>query len=317
MLKELKFVQGAVSKKEFIPAMTHFNIREGKVRAYNGVLALSSPVPFNIDCNPKAVDLVRAISKCEDQISLTMTPAGKLRIHSGEYRKFIDCVDGDMPHVGPEGEHVAIDGGKLLEACKTLARFIGNDASRPWTNGILLRGQSAFATNNVCLVEYWLGAPVPFEVNVPRAAIAEMLRVDEAPTHAQLDKSSVTFHYADERWIRTQLFSTEWPDLSKVLNHKCDPQPINEKLFEGLEKLKDSGDDIGRVYLKDGMLRTHLEDDVGASFTMSQLPGEGCYQIHMLNLLEGVATTADFNRYPEPCLFFGDQLRGAIIGMRM
>jgi hypothetical protein len=37
----------------------------------------------------------------------------------------------------------------------------------------------------------------------------------------------------------------------------------------------------------------------------------------MLKLLEGVATHADFTRYPNPTLFFGDRLRGAIIGMRM
>jgi hypothetical protein len=30
-----------------------------------------------------------------------------------------------------------------------------------------------------------------------------------------------------------------------------------------------------------------------------------------------VVNSIDFTRYPEPALFFGDKLRGAIIGMKM
>ena len=140
MLKELKFVQGAVAKKEFIPAMTHFAIKNGRVRAYNGTLALCSPSPFDIDCKPKAIQLVQAISKCEDVVNLSMTPAGRLRIESGKFRAFVDCVDQETVHVMPQGQILPINGEELLKAFSTLSPFIGNDASRPWTNGILLRG---------------------------------------------------------------------------------------------------------------------------------------------------------------------------------
>jgi len=44
MLKELRFVQGAVAKKDFVPAMTHFRIEKGTVRSFNGNLAICSPL---------------------------------------------------------------------------------------------------------------------------------------------------------------------------------------------------------------------------------------------------------------------------------
>lgn len=88
MLKELKFVQGAVAKKDLLPAMTHFAIEGGHVRSYNGTLALSSPIPFDIDCKPKAGPLVQAIANCNDTVTLSMTPAGKLRIQSGKFWAF-------------------------------------------------------------------------------------------------------------------------------------------------------------------------------------------------------------------------------------
>jgi len=36
----------------------------------------------------------------------------------------------------------------------------------------------------------------------------------------------------------------------------------------------------------------------------------------MLNLLNGNANSIDWSAYPSPCMFFGDRLRGAIVGMR-
>lgn len=315
MLKELKFVQGAVAKKDFMPAMTHFAIEGGHVRAYNGTLALSSPIPFDIDCKPKAVPLVKAISNCNDTVTLSMTPAGKLRVQSGSFRAFVDCLEGETPHVTPEGEEVHFEGEHLLKAFKLLAGFIGDDASRPWTNGVLLRDESAFATNNVCLVEYWIGARFPVTVNIPFVAIKEMLRVNEAPTHAQVTNNSITFHYTDGRWIRSQLLNAEWPDLSKLLDKPSNPQAIDERIFEGLDVIKPFADKLGRVYFANETMKTHTDDAEGAAFEIQGFPFEGVFRIEMLALLKGVANVIDFSAYPAPCLFYGERLRGAIIGM--
>lgn len=310
-------MMGAVAKKDFLPAMTHFRIENGKVRSFNGTLALCSPLPFDIDCTPKAEPLVKAISLCEETIQLSMTDGGKLRVQSGGFRAFIETVEGATPHVEPAGDVVQFDGETLIKAFEALLPFIGDDASRPWTNGILLRGQSAFATNNVSLVEYWLGTETPIVVNIPREAVREVLRVKEAPTHAQVDRNSITFHFSDERWIRSQLFETEWPDLSKILNKPSNPVPVPESLFAAIDVLTPFVDKIGRIYLHNGILRTHSDPDLGATYDAPDISFDGLYQIKILNLLRGVATKADFTLYPEPALFFGDRLRGALLGMRI
>jgi DNA polymerase III sliding clamp (beta) subunit (PCNA family) len=316
MLSKLKFVQGAVSKKDFLPALTHFRIQDGTVRSFNGTLALCSPIPLDIDCVPKAESLVRAIQHCDETVTLSLTPTGKLSVRSGAFKALIDCVQEDTPHVVPEGERFDFDGEALLTAIKTVAPFIGDDASRPWSNGVLLLGQSAFATNNITLVEYWVGSAFPICCNVPRAAIKEMLRIGEPPIWAQATDNSITFHYSGERWIRSQLFETQWPDLSKVLGAESNLAPIDERLFAALVKLKPFADKLGRVFLKDGVVSTHEQHTEGASFDIPDLQVEGIYQIEMLALLQGVAQQIDFGAYPKPCMFQGERLRGAIVGMR-
>lgn len=339
MLKELRFVQGAVAKKDFLPAMTHFAIENGTVRAYNGTLALCAPIPFDIDCKPKAAPLVHAIRNCTDNAPpvLSMTPTGRLSIKSGKFRAYIECVQEETPHVKPEGEIVRLDieaekqyddmgnevappltlGDILLKALRTIHPFIGEDASRPWCNGVLLRDQSAFATNNVTLVEYWIGMKMPIVVNVPRVAINEMLRINEAPTHAQVTPNSLTFHYSDGRWVRTQLLDVQWPDVYKILSAETNPFPIDKQIFEGLQTLKPFADKLNRVFIKAGVMSTHTEPTEGAAFTLEDSAEfEGIYSIDMLSLLDGVATHIDWTTYPKPCMFYGDRLRGALVGMR-
>lgn len=316
MLKELKFVQGAVSSKDFIPALTHFRIENGTVRSFNGMMALCCPIALDIDCTPKATPLIKAIGNCDETVTLTITPTGRLSVKSGSFKVLIDCIQDETPHVHPEGEIINFVGEDLLKAFATIYPFIGDDASRPWANGILLKGQSAFATNNVTLVEYWVGSDFPFECNIPRACIKEMLRIGEAPLYAQASDHSITFHYGENRWIRTQLFSTEWPDLSKVLGMESNMLPINEELFVGLEKLKPFVDKQGKIFFKEGLICTSFDEAEGADYNVPHHNYQGIYNIEMLNLLKGVATKIDWSCYPKPCLFQGDRLRGAIVGMR-
>lgn len=317
MLAELKFVQGAVARKDFLPALTHFVIEDGKVRGFNGTIAISSRIPFDIRCKPKADALVRAIGNCKDTVQLSLTPAGRLSVRSGSFKVFVDCVDGETPHVLPEGKYADIDGEALLAAVIAVQPFIGEDASRPWANGILFRGPSVFATNNVTLVERWVGGNFPATVNVPRAAVRELVRINEAPTNIQFNDQSLTFHYTGDRWLRTQLLPSDWPDLTRILDQPSTQHPVNAELFAGLAVVKPFADKLGRVLFREGSLCTHTAEGEGASYAVEGLPNEGAYSIEMLELLADTAKTVDFSTYPKPCVFYGDKLRGVIIGMRV
>jgi DNA polymerase III sliding clamp (beta) subunit (PCNA family) len=319
MLSELKFVQGAVARKDLLPAMTHFAIENGFVRAYNGKLALCAPIAFNIDCRPKAEQLINAICQCDDTIHLSMSNSGRLRVASGDFKAFVDCLSEGGFDVQPEGERVDFDGARFIEALKAVEPFISEDASRLWATGVLFKDESVFATNNVIAVQYWVGTKVPFTVNIPRSAVDELLRINEAPLYAQVTETSMTFHYLDKRWVRTQLLGLEWPDIVQILNKDSNAQPVDPRLFEGLQKIKKFTDKFGRVYIEKGTLRTAGGADVdeGARYDIPGLAYEGIYNINMLLLLKDIATHVDFTHYPQPCLFFGGQLRGAIVGLKM
>lgn len=315
MLKELKFVQGAISQKDLLPIMTHFIIENGTVRGYNGTIALSSPIQFDINCKPKATPLVNAITKCKETISLSMTGAGKISIKSGAFLALVECTTDAMPIVEPDGDMFTIDGDQILKAFKALAPFIATDASRPWSNGILLHAGSAFATNNVIGIEYWLGWNCPVTINIPRMAIKEMIRINEAPVAAQATNNSITFHYSDGRWLRSQLLDLGWPDITKILNVVNNPIPVDPKIFEALENIKPFVEKNGAFSFVPGAIKSHRTDLEGATFEIPGLNFQGVYNIEMFSLLEGIATHIDLSFYPKAGLFFGENIRGAIAGL--
>lgn len=308
-------MQGAVATKDFVPELQHFHIQGGMIRSYNGLIGLGGPIDLNLDICPKATELIKAIQVCKDTIQLHVTPSGKLAVKSGKFRAYIECIPHDFPEVLPEGAFVEVNG-NIIKALKTLAPLIADDASRAWARGILFKNNSAFATNNIVLAEYWLGYSFPVEVNIPRAAVMELIRIGEEPIRLQMAENCITFHFTGGRWLRTQTHTTQWPDLSRILDNESVQKPFPPTFFNSLDDILPFTDDLGRLFLSTGKIGTCVEENLGASIEVDGIDNEGCFNIKQLQLLQKVATSIDFSTYPAPCLFFGENIRGAIVGIK-
>lgn len=315
MLADLKFVQGAIGKKDIVPTLTHFRIHDGKIKSYNGKIALCSPIELGIDCQPKAVDFIKAIQTCTDTVHLSMTPAGRLTVKSAKFKAHINCVDETFPDVEPSGDLIQLSG-NLLPALKALEPMIAEDASRPWARGILLRDQFAHATNNVVICQYWLGYAFPFDMVLPHDAVNEMIRINQEPVSMQMAENAVTFHYQGDRWLRAQTVEPQWPDIARVLDKPSSPKDIYPEFFDDLETLRPFVDDLNRCFFTNGFLATHVDEGLGARVEhgCETIQNDLVFNINMLRMLSKVATQFDFS--VSPALFFGDNLRGAIARMR-
>ncbi len=313
MLDTLRFVSGAVAQKEYIPVLTHFNIREGRVVGYNGRIALSSPIALDLEANPRAESFVRAIATCESEVALSLTPAGRLAVVSGSFKAFVECTTEPYPNVRPSGQHVRPNG-NFVQALRRLLPFVGNDASRPWASGILLNGHSAYATNNIIVAEHWLGFPFPATVNVPKSTVEELLRIGQEPLGLQVDESTITFHYDGDRWLHSLLYTTAWPDVPKLLARQPAMVPLPPEFFTTLAALRPFADKEGRVYLSQHGMATSLEEGTGASAALTLWPKPLTFHVDQLSLLASVAQWFDPEGHPH--MWYGDNIRGAIAGMR-
>lgn len=325
MLDALRFVASAVAKKDYIPELTHFRIKGERVTGFNGIVALSSDIDCDIDTCPNATKLIAAIRACpEETIALNMTPANKLAVKSGRFKSFVDClIDEPAVFVEPEGVDISISE-HFLPGIKRLAPLMGIDASRPWSMGIRINGQSLFVTNNTMLVEYWVGDSFPLDVVIPAAAVAELIRIDEHPTKVQLTETSISFWFGEKRWMRSQLLeASAWPTdiVTKILAGITPIKqhfPFAEGFFEAVETLKPFVEEAGTIYISPEKLATSKTEGEGTSVDLTTGVSEiQAYHHRNLMLLSEAATAIDWSTYPKPCYFTAERLRGAIVGQRV
>lgn len=318
MLPALKFVQGAVARKDFVPALTHFRIANRQVKGFNGSLAISSPIELDLDCSPKAVPFVKAIAACEGTIALHVAKNGKLVVQSGSFKAHVDCDDvANFPDIRPGGQSVKLPD-SLLPALAALEPFIAEDASRPWACGVLFDGASAFATNNIVLCEYWLGFSFPGRVNIPGSAVKELLRVGQNPTRLQIQEGRLTFHYEDGRWISTQLFVPQWPNTAELLDRflKAPAGPIDAEFWPALDQLLPFCDELQRCYFHGDRIATSANPELEGVSVAVKAPAGGVFNAKQLSNLRTIIKHISFEAYPEPVPFFGDRTRGIIVGIR-
>jgi len=318
MIEALRFVQGAVATKDYVPELTHFRIAAGHIMGFNGRLALCSPIDLDITAAPKASVFAKALLSCGNSVSLNLTPNGRLAVKSEGFRVYIDCIEDYAFDYYPVGDTYPVPAG-FLDAIKTLAPFMGEDASRPWCMALHLNGHSAYVTNNIIAVEYWIGADVP-TITIPHSAIREVLRLGLEPISLQTDGSSVTFWYGTGKWLRSQLVEAEWPlaPFVKILNSGSFDNcvPADQSLFEALNRLKPfMPSTSNRVLLLTDKVATSSVDGDGAEVDVPGIPTDRAFNRDMLALVGTVAEAYDLQS--EPGFFTGQKLRGVIMGMAL
>lgn len=323
MLADLKFIIGAVAKKDMVPELTHIKIRQGWAQSFNGKISSATRINLDIDVMPWATEMVEAIAACDDTVALSLTKANKLSVKSGTFKCFVPCMDMTddvlqaFPH--PEGEMLAIDA-EFVNMLRALQPFMAADASRPWAMGVLVGSGSSFATNNVMLAEYWHGIDFPFRVTLPAEAVNEILKRKEPATHIQLTHNSLTVWFGRDKWLRSQLIEDSFPEsIYKVIEAPGQPGvDVSEYpgLFEAVEKLKRFTDDGGTICFTGGAVSTTREQEDGAHIDVPGLPADQAYNVAHLLILKDAAQTIDLTPFPRPCRFWGKnkRLRGVFTG---
>lgn len=317
MIDALKFVQGAVQRNGISPELEHFQIKNGRVVGFNGYMALSAPIDLSIEAMPKAVMFHKALQACGDTIAIDQTPAGRLHIKSGGFSAYIPCIDKEVFEATPMGELFPAPA-NLASIFARMLPLIGDDASRPWAMGLAVGDGTYTATNNVIVLQIWDGHTLP-TFNCPRFAVAEIARIKEDPVSIQLDPgSSVTFHFADGRWLRTQLLTQEWPaaKMNSIMDKPSSPHPFPDGFFAAVNKLVPFVEDkTSAIYFTaDGVSTGVAGAEEGAMVTLAGLP-KAAFRLKALLMLEHEIQTIDLSTHPNPCLFFGPNSRGALIGL--
>lgn len=210
----LERVRGAVSRKTLLPILTNVSMRHGWLQSSNGFITVTTPCPgVDLDFCVPAAPFFKAVDVCGPTPSLAVD-GGRLTVSKGKTRIRLPLETEDAyPRAEPISSELEVVPDGLCDVLTRVRPFVGTDAFRLWSHGVLLQDGFVWATNNVVLVR------VPFPgvrpMVWPTPVLDEVLRLGEQPVAMAATDSRVELHYEDGTWLAASLIANQWPDTGR------------------------------------------------------------------------------------------------------
>jgi len=319
MLDALKFIEPA-SKDIGQANQTHCMLSGNWVASFDGLLMMAAKIDTEITAFPNTKRLIATLSRCDEAVQITQLDNNRLGIKSGKFSAYVPCVEPGLIAFTPPDPPAGVFNEAVTNALKCVGIIAKENAPRMVQASILLRANSAVATDGVTCFEYWHGLPFP-NVVLPKSFVTELLKINKKPVSAGASPSTFTVYFEDESFIRTQLYTEPFPDIDRVLNVGASPYPIPVELWAALAKLDAMKSDAHNVYFNAtaSKLTTDKVEGVGASYDFEHpMPNDVCFNLDFLRRFEPFAKTVDWTCGDggKMAAFYGDNFRGVLMSKR-
>lgn len=313
----LRFVS-VCNKKDGSINETHVLLNNGWAVAFNGVLAAGHKIDEDMLAAPNNELLITALSKCGENISFTQLDNNRLSIKSDKFKAIIPCIDPELLEGAIPDAPIAPIDDRFKEAIKAVGVLADDDNEHIVTASVLMQGGSLIATDRKVIIQYWHGLDLPPDLPLPTFVVGPLSKTNKKLMAFGFSRSSATFHFEDESWIRTQFYADKWPNVSHILDGPSNPWPVPAGFWEGVGAVAPFSPD-GHLHFLAGAIRSHASDTTGASYECAGIPNGPVYSAKQLLLLKPHATSIDFmapgtHNAGYKLMFFGSNIRGAIAG---
>lgn len=317
LIAALKFIEPAQKKigtheQQFCLMRNHW------VVAFDGVMTIATKIEEDLNACPHTIQLLDALSKCKDDLTLSQVSNVCLSVKSGAFNALIQCVDIEEQLVkfnllGPDPQCAAIDD-RVKSALDHVQVLATDNAPNAVHASVLLQAGSAVATNGHALVEYWHGIDLPPNLLIPKQAATAIVKTKKPLVGFGFSQSSATFYFDDGSFIKTQLYNANYPDYLRILNVPTNPFPLPAGFFSAVHAIE-SFNENGTVYFHKGVMSSSVRQGEATTYKVEGLTSDMAFNSKYLIMLELCIKTADFNPDTKKMIFYGDNARGAIMGM--
>lgn len=289
----------------------HCRIGGGWLSVNNGVISAAAPLADDLDACPHTLKLRHALSMCGQTFKAVAGDSG-LTVRSGRYRAVVPCVPPSLlPDATPDPSVAVVDD-RIKASLLAVAPLAAESDARVAYASILLRSGSAVATNGHCIMEHWHGLDLPPGLVLPKTSALALAKVSAPLVGLGFSAHSVTFHYEGDLWIKTQLYSEAYPDVDSILNADTNPKKIQpRKMAEAWEAVGPFCEQF--VFFRDGTVRSDWDEASGASYEVDGLPDQS-FNAKDFALVLPLITTVDWRELGKPAYFFGENMRGVMLG---
>ncbi|UDF60277.1 putative replicative clamp [Pseudomonas phage Kopi] len=314
LLAALKFV--AIAQKKAGPTNVQFgHIAHNWAAASDGVLTVAHPIEEDLVACPHTLQFIDALSKVGEELSITQLTANALAVSSGAFRALVPCVGfDDVPITAPDPQCATIDD-RIKTAFAAVAGLATDGAPNATYAAVLLQAGSAVATNGAALLEAWHGIDLPPGLMLPKAAASAIAKASKALTGFGYSQSSATFYFEDGSFIKSQLYGERYPNYASVLDvPNLNLWPIPEDFYRGVRAIE-SFSPNGHVFFEDGAVLSRMHKEEASTYRIEGLPERMGFSAKLLLSVEHAFKKAHFDAETNKVIFYGDNVRGAVMGL--
>lgn len=313
LIAALKFISPA--QKKAGPTNVQFShIAHNWAAACDGVLTIAAPVVEDLAACPNTLQFIDALSKAGDELSITQLNPSALAVSSGAFRALVPCVSFDEVPIFAPDPNIAVIDDRIKTALGAVMGLATDGAPNATFAAVLLEANSAVATNGHALLQYWHGLDLPPGMLIPKLSAAAIAKASKTLTGFGYSGPSATFWFEDGSFIKTQLFNEHYPNYDRVL--QCDdlnPWPVPAEFFKAVRAVE-SFSHTGNVFFEGGAVLS--QNDEGAStYKVEGLPERMGFNAKYLLMVEDAFKKAHFDPAEKKVIFFGENMRGAIMGL--
>ena len=314
LLAALKFV--AIAQKKAGPTNVQFgHIAHNWAAASDGVLTVAHPIEEDLVACPHTLQFIDALSKVGEDLSITQLSPNALAVSSGAFRALVPCVGfDDVPIAAPDPQCATIDD-RIKTAFAAVAGLATDGAPNATYAAVLLQAGSAVATNGAALLEAWHGIDLPPGMMLPKCAAVAVAKAGPALTGFGFSASSATFYFENGAFIKTQLYGERYPNYQVVFEVEgLNPWPVPDDFYNGVRAIQ-SFSPNGNVFFDDGAVLSKMHKEEASTYKIEGLPERMGFSAKLLLSVEHAFKKAHFAPEANKVVFFGDNLRGVLMGL--
>ena len=314
MMDALDAVKEAVSSKDLVAYLTHYYVHDKTITATDGRMVACAPFPDDREYLVPADEFERSLALVGEEGKISVKDTA-IWLSGRKRRAKVKTLDpGNFSHLlPPEGrEHCPIT---LLPTLRRLRPFVSDDASKGWSMAILFREGRGYATNNVVVATSDTESDFK-DCMIPAWAVDYLLDREQPPAEYSVTDNCLAFHYLDNSWMRTQLPADQPPDLIFELadNIEGTPEPITAEWRDGFEAVAKMSENEIRVHA-DKLTGGHRHADVEIDIS-TNVKDEAAFHPKFMGLVLLAATEWDLSKFPDPAPWWGDNIKGLMVGRR-
>jgi hypothetical protein len=317
VLSSLKFIAKA-QREAGTPNQTHCRVSNGQLIAYDGILACGMPLqtPLPETC-PNTFQFIHALERAKDASAITFENA-TITVKTAKFKATVPCISpADLAYIMPDAFAYPLNDAFVASAVKA-AIFTREGAQTVAGASIMTTNGTLIGTDSHALIEVYHGNATPPGLIIPKSFIDAMTKTAKKIVGFGYSETSFTVWYEDQSWIKTQLYSEQWPNISGIMAYTetaNNIQDASKDFWDGLQAVH-AFSEAGAIYFEEGgFICSHNDKGKGAEYRVKDLPAKQAYNYKNLLKLQGIALRFDWTCNERMAIFFGENIRGAISKM--